>query len=416
MWIEPVRASGMRWYTPTMHRPSCPSSRRVRIHRGVACLLSLLFVASAAAARDDDQAAYVEYAGEWGVLQAYDVLIAAPEAVLDMVPQPSAQTVWSFSGMAADDVAKLVDQPGLPPDVSKELLDRGRWRLVDGRVQLTPSPQALLAIPPEARAAIYEVLAKYPENEFQVDPYYIPKDDVRWWLADSGIRQDLIETIEKTAYPIGRAAAFSDLSLLLSMTASRAEGRMVMKALSRSAASILRLRLDGASDLRKIGEYWSAGSANAKDFMPLLESTATNPQIRHLDLVHILPPYARKLIYTYPHVSHAVGGRYPDCHWTCLNFFNYRPEQRLIDTPGANMFVNEQYESVAGGYRYGDVLFMTTAAGEAIHSCVYLAAGFVFTKNGANVMSPWVIMRLDDVKERYSRHGDVEVSIYRRSH
>jgi hypothetical protein len=37
----------------------------------------------------------------------------------------------------------------------------------------------------------------------------------------------------------------------------------------------------------------------------------------------------------------------------------------------------------------------------------------VFTKNGANVLSPWLIMRLDEVRERYSRHGPVEVVIYR---
>jgi hypothetical protein len=108
-----------------------------------------------------------------------------------------------------------------------------------------------------------------------------------------------------------------------------------------------------------------------------------------------------------------VGGRYPDCHWTSLNFFNYRPEERLFDTDGAGMYVREQCEPGTGPYRFGDILFFTTAAGQAIHSCVYLADDFVFTKNGANVISPWLIMKLSDVIDRYSVREEPTIQIYR---
>lgn len=380
----------------------------------VATWAFLAVAAVALTARAGERQAFEEFSGPWGMLQTYDVLIAAPDWALDMVPQPSSQTVWTFAGLDPDEVAEAIGQAGLPPEVARELLDRDRWRVIDGRIQIEPSRAALVALPPAARAAIYDVLAKTAENEFQVDPYYVPHNDVRRWLAGAGLRAELVDAIEKTSYPVGRAIAFSDLPLLIAMTESRAEARQVIKSLSRTATVIMRLRLDGDSDLDMIRRYWSAGSANAKDFMPLLESTATNPEIRHLDIVHILPPYARKLLYTYPHPSHAVGGRYPDCHWTCLNFFNYRPEQRLIDTPGANMFVEEEYERVGAPNRFGDVLFLTDTEGRSIHSCVHLAADFVYTKNGANVLSPWVIMRLADVRNRYSRHGDVEVVTYRR--
>lgn len=372
---------------------------------------------SVVAAEDEDAgpSAPTESRGPWGSLEAYEVFISAPESILDLFPIPSGITTWTFQGMSADEVAAVLDRPDIPAGCRAELLDRSRWSLVDGRYQISPSVETLLAIPAAARAAIYAALARWPENEFQASPYFVPHGDVRSWLARSGLRTDLVDAVERTVYPAGRATCFSDVSLLVSLTMSHAESRDLLKALSRTQTAILRLRLDSESDLRQIEDYWNGDAGTAQDWMPLLESTATNPQIRSIDLVQILPPTARKLAYTFPHPSQAIDGRYPDCHWTSLNFFNHRPEPRLVETIGANRFVLENFRPSDPPFRYGDVLFMTDAVGNALHSCVYLAADYVFTKNGSNVLSPWIIAKLDDVKDRYSRDGEPTVSIYRRA-
>jgi hypothetical protein len=310
-------------------------------------------------------------------------------------------------------VAAVIDRPGLPEQARQELLDRNRWREEPGRVEVSPSHQAVFSLPGDVRAGIYDVLARWEENEFQHSPYFVPGDDVRRWLAGTGLRQELIDLIARTAYSVGEAVYFSDLPLAIAATTSHAESRSLLKALSRTESVILRLRLDDTADLDSIRRYWAAGAANAKDFLPLLESVAANSRINHLELVHLLPPTARRLLYTYPRPAQAMGGRYPDCHWTSLNFFSDRPEPRLIDAAGATLFALENFRPGEPPASYGDVLFMTDAAGDAIHSCIYLADGWVFTKNGANVLSPWLIMRLDEVRERYSRHGPVEVVIYR---
>jgi hypothetical protein len=353
-----------------------------------------------------------ESAGAWGILQSYPIFIAAPDAILDQFPLPSAVTTWTFLGLSADEVADVIDRPGLPEQARAELLDRDCWREEPERVEVFPSPAALFSLPGDVRAGIYNVLARWEDNEFQHAPYFVPGDDVRRWLAGTELREELVDLIARTAYPVGEAVYFSDLPLAIAATTSHAEARSLLKALSRTESVILRLRLDDASDLERIRRYWSAGAANAKDFLPLLESVAANPRINHLDLVHLLPPTARRLLYSFPRPSLAVGGRYPDCHWTSLNFFRDRPEPRLIDAAGATMEALEKYTPHEPPASYGDVLFMTNADGDAIHSCVYLADGWVFTKNGANVLSPWLIMRLDDVRERYSRLGPVEVVIY----
>jgi hypothetical protein len=203
------------------------------------------------------------------------------------------------------------------------------------------------------------------------------------------------------------------VSLVVALTTSHSEARTLIKALSRSRTAILRLRLDGTSNVRQVAAYWSSGEANAKDFLPLLESIETNPLVDHLDIVHLLPPYARKLLYTYPHQSLAVGGRYPDCHWTTLNFFNYRPEGRFFDADGAKSFLGENYVQGARPYRYGDALLFMDEHGRAVHSCIYLADDYVFTKNGVNMISPWLIMKLREVVDLYSVNGDPTIKIYR---
>lgn len=355
-----------------------------------------------------------ESSGPWGTLRVSYVYVSAPEALLQLFQAPSAVTRWTFVGMAKDEIAKLLDQPDTPAVLRADAADASRWTSDGDHVQFCPSVEAILALPPQARARLYGVLAQWEVNEFHHDPYFVPEGDVGRWIGDTGLRPELIEAVTRTAYRRGRSLCFSDLSLVVSLTRSHAELRALIKALSRTRTAILSLRVESAADAARIREYWERDHANTEDCMPLVESAAAAPAIPQLDIVHVLPPTARKLCYTFPHPSQAIGGRYPDCHWTSLNFFNYRPEERFFDTDGAGMFVREQCDPVEGPSRFGDILFFTDPAGRAVHSCVYLADDFVFTKNGANVISPWLIMKLPEVVARYSANGEPGVKIYRR--
>lgn len=355
-----------------------------------------------------------ETTGPWGTLQSFPVFIAAPDWILDQFPLPSAVTNWTFRGLSSEEVAAVIDRPGLPEAAARELLDQSRWQIMDDAIRVVPSDLTVRSLPPDVRAGIYDVLARWEENEFQHSPYYMPDNDARLWLAQTGLPEHLVDLVARTAYPVGETSCFSDLPLLVAATSNYAEGRALLKALSRTQTMILRVRLDRETDVSKVRDYWSAGTANAKDFLPLLESITTNEDVRHLDVVHLLPPSARKLLYTFPTPSIAIGGRYPDCHWTSLNFFNQVPEGRLADVAGATMFTLENLHPAEPPFAYGDVLFVIDDKGNAIHSCVYLADDFVYTKNGASVLSPWLIMKLDDVRVRYGRQGPVELRIYRR--
>jgi len=123
---------------------------------------------------------------------------------------------------------------------------------------------------------------------------------------------------------------------------------------------------------------------------------------------------ARRYLYTYPPVDLAMRGRMPDCHWTSLNFFNHWGREYYLDSRLAASAVMEDYLPVKGEREFGDVLmFMDGTSGNAIHSCVYIADDIVYTKNGENMVAPWLLMRLDDVRRIYFHAKKGRIDTYR---
>jgi hypothetical protein len=152
-----------------------------------------------------------------------------------------------------------------------------------------------------------------------------------------------------------------------------------------------------------------------KDVEPLLQSIIDTDGIEALPLSHMLPALVRKLLYTYPSLDMGRQGILPDCHWTSLNFFNYDPHEYLLDSRLATSAVLEKFALVEPPYKYGDILFfLNKDSGDAYHSCVYLADNLVFTKNGRNILSPWLIMKREDVEKIYLYRGDGRIQGFRK--
>jgi hypothetical protein len=86
----------------------------------------------------------------------------------------------------------------------------------------------------------------------------------------------------------------------------------------------------------------------------------------------------------------------------------------LLDSRLATTAVLERFNPVDAPYKFGDILFFLDAErGDAFHSCVYIADDIVFTKNGRNVLSPWIFARLEDVKRVYLFDNNGRIQGYR---
>ncbi|MBK8090604.1 MAG: hypothetical protein IPK32_01040 [Verrucomicrobiaceae bacterium] len=300
--------------------------------------------------------------------------------------------------------------------MSKNLSTKPHIVHEDAFLHIIPSVADVESLTSESRATIYTELSKYPPNEYHVDPVLIIGASVQEWYKGSKLRPELIDKIDKLSYKRGETTAFSDIPLLISYAKSDTEAKTIFKACTRTRALMVRLHLDHSTDVPALLNYWSFGvGIRRKDIEPIITSIIENETLPDLGISQILPALARKLLYTYPGLDMAKNGLLPDCHWTCLNFYNFEPHQYLLDSGLATSQVLEQFTPVEAPYQFGDVLFfLDNNTGDAFHSCVFLADQLVYTKNGRNLLSPWVLMTLDDVKKVYLYRGNGRVQGFRR--
>lgn len=354
--------------------------------------------------------------GPWGRLLCAYIYLEAPQTLVENFPLPSPTPRWTLPDSALPGLPDFFAKAGLSASFIETLLSKERLVKEGSMVHLFPPQAELEAISPETRLTIYTELSKYPENDYHADPVLIIGTTVEEWYKGSKLRSEIINKIKQLSYVRGETTAFSDIPTLLNYAQSDTEARAIFKACTRTRNLMIRLQLDRSSNAEEIIKYWTFGvGIRRKDLEPLVQSVMELDGVDDLGIAHILPSLARKLLYTYPGLDMAKHGVMPDCHWTSLNFFNYEPHEYLLDARLATSQVLEQFVPVKEPYQFGDILFfLGNETGDAFHSCVHLADNIVFTKNGRNILSPWVLMRLEDVEKIYLYKGNGYVQGFRR--
>ncbi len=352
--------------------------------------------------------------GPWGRVQWHYIYLEAPEWIVADYPAPNTQPTWTFPGA---DVAKLTSflvAAGVDEKtVAGWLSDRRAVTKGPEAVTLFPNAVDVEGLSAAARSTIYAELAKSQQNEFHANPVNILDRSVSDWLGRRKVRPEIRALIERLTYLRGDVLCFSDLSILLSYAQDSEEVTDLIQLCTRTRAVMAYLQAGADDDLDALAKYWTAGFRR-KDVLPMLESISQLPDGGRMGFSHLLPAQPRKLMYTYPTPDMATTGRLPDCHWTTLNFFNYRVQNVFLDLRLASSEVLKGYEKVEAPYHYGDALIFMTKEGNAIHSCTYLCDDLVFTKNGDPLTAPWVISQIDDAKRIYGHLGVSSVQGYRR--
>lgn len=355
--------------------------------------------------------------GPWGELETFPFFLETPPQLLDQFPLPSSRPQWIINAADAPQTLARLTQAGLPATILN-ILNKPDNQIQQGsQLILFPPLPWLFQLDPEIRARLYRELSRFPANIDIFSPFLMFHRNLTAWFANTGLRPELVKIIGQLSYPRGEALAFSDTSVLMSFVNGPDEARRVLAALARTQSLMVRLILNSHTKLDAMMAYWSTPlSRRTRDISPLLQSLIDSHHGGDLDVAHLLPGIPRKLLFTYPDLSMAADGGMPDCHWTSLNFFNSLPEPFFLDSRLATSFVLERYASVENAARFGDVLiFIDNDAGNAFHSCVYIADDVVFTKNGHNVLSPWVFQTLDHVRKIYLHSDNGQIRIFRQT-
>jgi hypothetical protein len=361
--------------------------------------------ASVAAASSELQTIGVLYdaaTGPWGVLQYYYFYLEAPQHLIDAFPLPNPRTRWAVPVSEEKAFRTLLDDIFMSDEARVALADIANIGVADGLYAVFPPDFVITSLDPGARARLYLYLAQFESNPEIKDPIRIFSGSVDEWASGTEMRPELISLMKELSFVRHGLLNFADVSFLISQAVSQAEARLLQRYTSRVRTMVVRFDLKNLGDIEPLVEYWTTGlGLRRKQIEPLIQAGVITPGVSGLDLVHVLPPLARKLLYTYPDLSMAVEGKLPDCHWTSLNFFNYNPETLYLEELFAASGLLSDFDMVDEPYKFGDLLVFVTPEMNAFHSAVYIAADIVYTKNGRSLFAPWIVLHLRDVKRLY---------------
>jgi hypothetical protein len=341
--------------------------------------------------------------GPWGNLEFTPITIAAPDEILPVRALETQGTHWRFDNVSREQVVELFGKLDLPATLRDRLLSPAMLHPLTNGFVITPTPDAVFALPPSARLALYQVLGRFPNNIR--DAYCLSVKSFEKQFQSSGLPAETVERFRKLAAPYGNYLFFVDLPAMFTTMTNYNDKARLLKALTRHDTMLLRLRVMPDSDINALNTYWGKACWNT-DVRALLDSLQRVPGGASLDIIELLPPLPTSLLYTFPVPQNPYNGPVAtrDCHWTSFNFFREPADDHYGEPEYAVEHLKVDYIPVASDPRFGDIVLFTVPNGNAIHSAVYIADDVVYTKNGNSPLYPWVFATVSDLLDLYSFH------------
>lgn len=353
------------------------------------------------AARQQAAGVIPGHPGPWGVLGATPISIAAPDELLPVRVVEAKPVVWFWDGCSSADVARFMTSVGVTAGQLEQVLQPARLTVRKNGTECRPAKEAVMALAPRVRVEIYKRLALSTEN--RDDFIYIPSTAVEGLFHRYGMSDATMALVKNWSCIYGRYTVIFELPCILSSIPVYEEKVRFMKAMSHQPTYLLHLQVSPASDINALVRYWGKASWST-DVKSFLESVAAVPGGCWLDIMELLPPMPTSLLYTYPVPQNPLKGPVliHDCHWTAFNFFRDPPDDRFSNAEYVFERLKEDYFPVHADPRYGDLLLLTKPDGSIIHSAIFLADDYVYSKNGDTEMHPWLISTIADLLDQYS--------------
>jgi hypothetical protein len=397
--------------------------RRLHLLPGILALLVTSVMAQDPSATTDPESPATVHqrpvtmlpAGPWGSLEYFSIPLTCPPESLAFLRTPSQQVEWCFHARNQTELEADLFAAGLSGEEIALILKGANVLAYPELMRAFPAEEAILGMSFQTRAKLYRRLGQIQENRYHRRPLYIATENLSAWFDGSGIPRPVIEDIAKLAYPTPRGIGyfFADLPFTMRQTNSMKEERLILAGLTRRQGLVVRLRLTRETLTPEIADYWHAGYKN-KAVMPILEAVVRANDGGAVDIAHLLPATPRQYLNRFPDPSDAVDGRHPDWFWTCYNFFRFAPRDLYADSPERDTVIIEEFEPGLPPLQFGDMVLLNSGS-KIIHGCIHIADDIVFTKNGPDLFSPWVLMRLEDVVASQDLLGDVSLSTYRKT-
>ena len=352
--------------------------------------------------------------GPWGDLEYVPIVLETPDEFLSVTRQANYQSLWTFQHFSPAQLHSLFRGAGLAPEEEAWLQDEHHWQASTNGVVVSPPPELVQSLNRSAREKIYNTLAQCGGNALHEMPMTHRLAGFDDWFKHSGLSPNTIAMTKSLLYQRGNAWCLSDWPVLLRQIESPAEQHRLLKTVSRQSTLLGRIRVHRDTDVEKLVSYWGRGG-RSKDIRALLESLTRVEDGATLDIVHLLPRFARARLYTYPFPANSPSTRTPNCFWTSMNFFsNQNPTDRFHDPETMLKVLEKDYFPVEESYLLGDVLLLSKPDGSLVHAAVFIADDVVLTKNGAHHTQPWMLAQMDDLAASYPSVTPLKMRAFRR--
>ncbi len=351
--------------------------------------------------------------GPWGELTVSNIYLEAPDSVIDVAGKPDPVPRWTFPNSSATLVKDLLIKSGVDLALVERLISSDHLKISGAEIVIYPKLEDLLQIKGVVRDRLYAEISKYPQNEYYTDPVFILSGDVEEWLLETTLNANQKDLVRQLVWRRGDALVFSNVGILLSYAQNNEEIKNTLRTITRCMSLVVTHKFPLKPEQREVFlNYWIGNQAESPR-MTFVKSVSKEKDLNdNIDIMHFLPVIMRERLYTFPSIKDGAKGRLPDCHWTSLNFFNLSPRDYYRNTSMAAIQLTQAYNQVSAPYQFGDVLCFTDN-GEGLHTCVYIADNIVLTKNGENILAPWVLLTLEDVSKIYKRSPTTQSQAYR---
>ncbi len=331
--------------------------------------------------------------GPWGAIERMPFYLEQPARYLAPSACETTDPRWRLPGYTAARVRALIASAGVER-AQAEALEQRTTCDAEGCV-IAPGRDVVLALAGDARSALYSELARFRVNFGQAYAFMRPDDDPRWDSLSALVDPALVARLSWRKRGLVR---ISDLAPLCEQVTSDAARTTLLETLSRMSATMAWLVIEPGADVGPLVSYWS-WRGSSRSLRPIFEAVARHPGGARLDLVNVLPPFARRRLNTFPYPDDPPR----DCYWSALNFFaTETPADTFVDGAGALAALERDYVRVPfEARRFGDVILFVQRGVGPVHAANHVADDLVFTKNGSHFRRPWTLMPLAEVQQLY---------------
>jgi hypothetical protein len=341
--------------------------------------------------------------GAWGQLEYTNFDIELPDEFVFLPPADQPAVRWFFTGYSKDQVVEFLTSAGVAPSQLETLLQKGVWATSAKGTALSPDDDFILGLSAAARSKIYLLLADFPENVRQIDPVWFRPGAIDQRMEGSGLAESSIRLFKSLLYPQGSSMLlFADYEPMMRKLPDDEQRRCFVKAIHCKPAVLARLQIDANANVEGLCNYWGVGGRR-KDLLPLLDAMRRlNGGWEQINVVFLLPRFMRDRLYNHPYPAASADEPKEDCFWSALNAFNDQPDDRFNDMQYVQQVLARDYYTILDPSQLGDLIFLVTREGMAVHAAVYVADDIVFTKNGDHHTQPWILMHMQDMVDTYA--------------